>query len=141
MDGQITMRDAYSRYTTKTFGAVGTTLAEVQADLAALAADFDAVSLSATVKTRVSAEELISSVPQAGANNDAGATLHCRLDNGKLYPLKIPAISPSLLNSDGSVKVEETAIAALVAHFADGGEFTVSEGNTIAAVEYGELDR
>jgi hypothetical protein len=141
METKLTLRDAYSRYGSKTFDGVATTVAQAQTDAGALAVDLDAVSLAATVKTRVSVDELIASVPQAGANIDAGATLHCRLDNGKLYGLKIPAVNPSIVNPDGSIDITDVLVTSFVAHFQSGGEFTVSEGNLITAIEYGELDR
>jgi hypothetical protein len=141
MDTKLTLRDAYNRYGSKSFQGTSTTVVGAQADAAALAVDLDAVSLAATVKTRVAVDELIASVPQAGANIDAGGTLHCRLDNGKLYGLKIPAINPSIVNADGSIDISDPLVTAFVAHFQTGGEYTVSEGNLITVVEYGELDR
>lgn len=141
MQTKLTLRDAYNRYGSKSFEGTATTIVGAQADAAALAADLDAISLAATVKTRVADEVLIASTPEEGANIDAGATLHCRLDNGKLYGLKIPAVDPSIVNQDGSVNIASTLLLAFVAHFQAGGEFTVSEGNLITAVEYGELDR
>jgi len=141
MDTKLTLRDAYNRYGSKSFQGNATTVVGAQADALALAADLDAVSLAATVKTRVAVDDLISGVPQAGANIDAGGTLHCRLDNGKLYGLKIPAINPSVVNADGSIDITDALVTAFVAHFQSGGEYTVSEGNVITVIEYGELDR
>jgi hypothetical protein len=141
MEAKLTLRDAYNRYTSKLFETTATTVVAALADCAALSVDLDAVSLAATVKNRVASEALINSVPQAGANVDAGATLHCRLDNGKLYALKIPAVNPAIVNPDGSIIIDDALVLAFVAHFQSGGEFTVSEGNLIVSIEYGELDR
>jgi hypothetical protein len=141
MKTTFVLQDAYSRRTSKQWDGTATTVAAAQTDATALSIDLDAVSLASTVKDVVSEERIVAGVPQAGANVDAGGTLHCRLDNGKLYALKIPAINPALVNPDGSIKIDDALIVAFVAHFQSGGEYTVSEGNLITGIEYGELDR
>lgn len=140
-DVSLTLQDDYSRRSVKKFNGTATTLAQAEIDKDALMADLMAVSLCGTVKSSLSVDEVESEAIESGANVDAGGTLHCRLNNGKLYPLKIPGIDPTLINSDGSINIAAPAITAYVSNFESGGAFTVSEGNLITAVEYGELDR
>lgn len=138
---KIVMQDYYNRHTSKAFN--GTALASTQAliDAQALAVDLDAVTTLGTSKVIVSDEVILTPSPTQYGNLDAGATLHCRLDNGKLYAFKIPGIAPAFVNVDGSVDIAAQGILDLIEHFQSGGEFTVSEGDLIVAVEYGELDR
>lgn len=140
-DISLTLQDAYSRRAVKKYNGTATTLAQAISDKDALMADVMAVSLCGCAKSTLSVDVIESEAVETAANVDSGATLHCRLSNGKLYPFKIPAIDLDLVNSDGSVKIDNAAITALVSNFQTGGAFTVSEGNLVTAIEYGELDR
>jgi len=134
------MRDAYQRQCTKQWDGVATTVAQAHTDADALAVDLEAVSGAGVAKHIVSQETLLSPTVASGSNLDAGGTLHCRLDNGKLYPIKIPAINPAVVLSDGNIDITDALILAFVAHFQSGGEFTVSEGDLVVTIEGGELD-
>lgn len=141
IDLTLTAVDAYARRSARKFEGTATTIAQAEIDEAALLADFAAVSLAGVAMATYSQSAVVSEAVEIGANIDAGATLHCRLNNGKLYALKIPAIDPDLLNADGSVKIDNAAITGYVANFQSGGAYRVSEGNHIVSIEYGELDR
>ena len=138
----LTLKDAYSRTTTRRFETVSSTLSAAQADGAALIAALGDVSIAGIVKAEYAVVD--SSVAEAageGANVDVGATVHCRLDNSKLYPLHIPMINISMLNEDGSVKLGDSDMVTYIAQFLTGGHLRVSEGNYVTAAEYGELDK
>lgn len=141
VDLGLTIVDAYNRRSTKKFEGTATTIDQAQTDKAALLADLAAVSLCGAVMATYSQQEVVSEAVETGANIDAGGTLHCRLNNGKLYSLKIPGIDPALVNSDGTIKIAAPAITNYVANFMQAGAYRVSEGNHIISVEYGELDR
>lgn len=141
VDVSFTLVDAYARNSTKRFEGEATTLAQAQTDATALLADLAAVTLMGTYKRTFSVSESVSEAVETGANVDAGGTLHCRLSNGKQYALKIPAIDPALVNADGSINIAATAITDYVANFQTAGAYTVSEGNVITEILYGELDR
>lgn len=141
IDLTLTAVDAYARRSARKFEGTATTLAQAETDKAALLTDFAAVSLAGVAMATYNQSTVESEAVETGANIDAGATLHCRLNNGKLYALKIPAIDPDLLNADGSVKIDNAAITNYVANFQSGGAYRVSEGNYIVSIEYGELDR
>lgn len=141
VDLTISLVDAYSRSGAKRFEGTATTLSQAALDGAALLSDFQAVSGMGTTMLTYSQSVPELNAADAGANVDAGATIHCRLNNGKIYAFKVPAIDPTLINSDGSVKIADAAVTGLIAHFQAGGEYTVSEGDLIDTILYGELDR
>lgn len=141
IDLTFTIRDAYARRGSKRFEGTATTLATAETHAAGLLADWQDVSDVGFDMQTFNSSEVLSEAPGAGANLDAGATIHCRLDNGKLYAFKVPAIKPSLVNTDGTVKIADAAVVALLGNFAAAGNYRVSEGDAIADVLYGELDR
>jgi hypothetical protein len=137
----LTIVDDYKRTGNKRFEGRATVLATAKTNADDLLADFAAITLAGCNLRTFTEAEVQSEAVETGANLDAGATIHCRLNNGKGYALKVPAIDPSLVLSDGRVDIAAPAIAAFVANFEAGGQYTVSEGNTISEVLYGELDR
>lgn len=141
VDVSFTLVDSYSRNGSKKFEGRATTLSQAQTDATALLADLAAVTLAGAYRRTFNVAEVISEAVESGANLDAGATLHCRLDNGKQYAFKIPAIDPDLVNPDGSLDLSAAAITDFIANFESGGAYRVSEGNYVTAILYGELDR
>ena len=134
--------DAYGRTTRRTYGNTRTLIADVLTDCTAMIGFLTAQSGCAVSKYYVSQVVTVSNpTPDAGANIDAGATLHCRMDNAKMVGIKIPAFAASLVNSDGTVMIANAAITDFVGAFATGQPWRVSEGNYIQAVVNGELDR
>lgn len=133
--------DAYGRVSTKRFGNDRALVADGLTDAAALLAAFMGVSLAGTVKHTVTVETAAANAPTAGANIDAGATIHCLLADGTGYGLKFPAPDPAIINADGSIDISDELVTTYVALFQDGGHFTVSDGEKIASIRYGELDR
>ena len=133
--------DAYGRVTNKRFGNDRSLVADALTDAAALVTAFMGVSLAGTVKHSVTVETAAANAATAGANIDAGGTIHTTLADGTGYALKIPAIDPALVNADGSIDLADEAVIAYVALFKSGGHFTVSDGELIASTRYGELDR
>lgn len=136
----LEMIDDYGRITTRRFSETDALVADALTAVGALITDFLAVSDMGTVKHDIALQTVATNAPTAGANRDVGGTLHCRLDNGKMYPLKIPSIKATMLNPDGSIDIADGAITDYVANFLTGGKFRVSEGNYITEILYGELD-
>lgn len=133
--------DYYGRVTTKRFGNDRSLVADALTDAGALVTAFLAVSLAGTVKHSITVETAAANAASSGANVDAGATIHCLLADGTGYAVKIPAPDPAILGADGSVDLTNEAVIAYVALFKSGGHFTVSDGELIASMRYGELDR
>lgn len=137
----FTLQDAYSRRTTRRLANDRALLADAQTDATAMIAILEALSGCSVVKVGVSAPTTYATSPEAGSNLDAGATIHARLNNGKLYPIHIPAYDPAKVNADGSVDLADEDLGDLETALQSGGHWTISEGNTVTAFESGELDR
>lgn len=139
-DVAVKLVDSYGRTTTRLFHSTETVLATELTTVATFMGTLQAVSDLGNQSESHAVTVVDVDAATAGSNKDVGATLHCVLDNGKGYALKIPGIKDSMINTDGTVKLDDAAIIAYVANFKSGGKFTVSEGNLIASVAYGELD-
>lgn len=140
-DVVFTLRDAYSRTTTRRMTNTRADMADAITDTNDMVGYLEALTGCAIVKTDICKVATLESSPEAGSNLDAGATIHARLNNGKLAPVRIPAFAASLLNADGSVKLDEDAVTDLETALGSGGHWTISEGNTVTNFESGELDR
>jgi hypothetical protein len=139
----FTLIDDYGRTTTKRYGTSVATVALAQTAADALLVDMALVSDLGHVKIDA-IFPLAVTVPVAagsGSNVDVGATLHTILESDKGYALKIPAIKATLLNADGSVDIADAAITDFVANFQTGLTMTVSDGEQIATIRSGELDK
>ncbi|GAH93799.1 unnamed protein product [marine sediment metagenome] len=136
----IQFLDDYGRTTTRRFQNTETLIADALASVGTLITDFLMTSDLGTMKHDVAVRTVCDNAADTGANKDVGGTLHCVLDNAKLYPLRIPGIKDSMLNPDGSIDLVNAAITTYVANFETGGKFRVSEGNYVVDVLYGELD-
>jgi len=136
----LTLVDDYARTTTRRFTNTATLVADALTQVGAFITLLLAVSDAGTVKHEITTRTVASNAADSGANKDVGGTIHCRLDNGKVYPLHIPCIKAAMLNPDGTIDIADAAITAYVDEFMTGGHFTVSEGNLIDEILYGELD-
>lgn len=117
-------------------------MADALTDSSAMLAALEAISLAAVSKYSIaSVVPVASPAPETGANNDAGCTIHCRMDNAKLVGLKVPAVDPGKVEADGSVDIADSDVAAFVALFATAAHWRVSEGNYITGAVSAELDR
>lgn len=136
----LQMVDDYGRTTTRRYSVTDALMADALTSVGGLITNFLAVSDLGTMKHDIALRTVASNAATAGANKDVGGTLHCVLDNAKMYPLKIPGIKDTMLNPDGSIDLADAAIIAYIANFLTGGKFRVSEGNYVTEVLYGELD-
>jgi hypothetical protein len=141
IDVTFSLVDDYARSASKRFEGEATTLVQAAIDAGSLMTDFLAVSGMGTTLVTYRQAEVENNAASTGANLDAGATIHCRLENGKGYAFKIPAIKSSLLNPDGTVNISDAAITDFVANFQLSGPYRVSEGNYVVSILSGELDR
>lgn len=141
IDVSLNVVDDYKREAVKRFEGVATVLATAQTDATNLLADFAALTLAGVRGRTFHVFEVQSEAVETGANVDAGGTIHCRLNNGKKYAFKIPAIDPAVVNEDGTIDITATAVTDFIANFLTGGQYRVSEGNYVVSILYGELDR
>lgn len=134
--------DAFGRTTRRTYGNTRALVADCLTDCTAMIGYLTAQTGCAVSKYYVSQVVIVNNpTPDAGANIDGGATLHCRMDNGKMVGLKVPAYDLTLINPDGTVDITQSEVTDFVGAFATGQPWRVSEGNYIQAVVSGELDR
>ena len=139
----VTLRDAYGRTTTKRYETTAATVSAAQGALDDLLDSLADVSDLGQIKALFECPMVVTTpvTPVALSNIDVGATLHCQLVSAMGYGLKVPGIKAILLNADGSVKIGETAITTFVANFEAAGAFLVSDGEVIAALLSGKLDK
>lgn len=138
----ITWLDAYGRTTTKRYESNVATAALAFTAATALIAAMAAISDAGVVKVNtIFASVADAAAATAGANVDTGATLHCTLDNGKGYALKVPMVKATKVGSGGAIDVADADIAAYTALFLTGGVMRMSEGNYVVDVRSGELDK
>lgn len=137
----VTLLDGYGRTTTRTYGSDRTTIADGLTDMGTFVSAIEAVSDCAVVGHSITKRTVVAGSPAAGANLDAGMTIHCVLADGTGYGLKCPAPDSDMINTDGTVKIADSAIEAWVALFQSGGHFTVSDGEVVSTIRFGELDR
>jgi len=137
----VTWLDDYGRTTTKRYESNRTLLADCLTDAAALIAAMADISDAGVVKFEVLDIVANAVSAQSGANVDVGASLHCTLNNGKGYSLKVPMIKASLVGTGGAIDVSDEDIATFTALFETGGHFRMSEGNYLVTCNSGELDK
>jgi hypothetical protein len=137
----FTLVDDYGRQTSKSFESEATTLTDAQTWGAALLADILAFSQLGSLMTTNSDKEVTNNAPESGSNVDTGATIRCRLDNGKVYAFKMPAPDVALINPDGTIDITNALVTDLIGNFMSAGHYRVSEGNVVVTILGGELDR
>lgn len=137
----FTTQDAYSRFGKKEFEGVDTVLADAKTSAAALLSDFGAVSDLGVVRETYTDEVLVFGAAQAAANLDTGGTIRVRLNDGSVGIIKIPGIKASLVNVDGTIKVDDEDILAYVANFESSGKYRISDGQYVVGIISGKLDR
>jgi hypothetical protein len=138
----ITWLDDYGRVTTKRYESNVATAALAFTAATAMVAAMLPISDAGVVKVNVIFGSVAdAAAATAGANADTGATLHCTLDNGKGYGLKIPMIKATKVGSGGSIDILDADIVTFTTLFLTGGAFRMSEGNFVTDVRSGELDK
>lgn len=139
-DVSVKMRDAYGRQTTKRFQTNETDHATAVTAVSGFCADLAALSEAEILEYSVALKTAYTDSPAAGANLDEGITISVELDSGKRAVVKVPAPVKSPINGDGTLDITDT----LVSDFTDNwlvGNFLLSDGETVAQVLSGKLDK
>ena len=109
---------------------------------AAAAALFQAVTQCAIVRYDVYGRNEVSASPDAGSNIDAGMTVTVQLaGRDKKATLKWPAPTEAIQQSDGTLILTDTDVAALEDFFQSGGTGLLSDGELIDSFLTGKLDK
>jgi hypothetical protein len=138
----ILMRDSFNRITRKKVETETDVLATAQTAVSGLLTDLNAcidlevMGVSYVLKdaTQVFAGEALS-------NSDVGATFRGRVASGEVATLKVPGFKLSLVGADGHIDVTDVTVAALLDNWEGAGEFTLSDGESIAEWLGGTLDK
>jgi len=138
----VSWLDDYGRSTTKRYENDRTLLADALTDATALVAAMAGISDAGVIKVNIIHSTVANAAAAtAGANVDTGATIHCTLDNGKGYGLKVPMIKAAKVGTGGAIDIEDADIVTFTTLFLTAGHFRMSEGNYITDVRSAELDK
>lgn len=137
------MVDAYNRRTRKTFHTVDTIADEAaaQAAAAALATDLANLTELDILAYNVSLRTVYTDTVTAGANKDEGVTFVMRKVDNFNDDIKVPGPINSIFDSNGNVDLTDAAVAAFLANFLTGGDFTFSDGEQATQAIRGTLDK
>lgn len=136
----ITLRDAFTRETTKRFEGDFVDFVTAQTALVLLVSDLDALSDAQVIRYTCGQKADYAGNLVAGANLDEGISLSVVKTDGAKATLKVPAPALSVVNADGTVDIT----AALVTDYVDNwitGTWYVSDGEEVDSLLSGKLDR
>jgi len=137
----FTLKDAYGRNTTRSFLLDDVTFAAAQVNANLFAIAYQDVTELQLTEARLTDVVTYAGAPQAGSNVDVGATFSVQLETpNKTAAVKVPGIIAGAINTDGSIDLAETAVAAYIA-FYESGLVTASDGETVESFIKGTLDK
>jgi len=138
----VELVDAFNRNTAKRFAmnAGVTTFALAQTAATDLLTDLEAVTEARILAYTISERTVYTDSVTSGANRDEGVTLSVRKEDSRKDVLRIPAPVKSFVNPDSTVDITATPIVNYTDNFLAAGEFTLSDGESIAEVLSGVLD-
>lgn len=136
------LMDSYGRVTTKQVETLYSDLATAQTQLGNWATDFAAVTDLELVEITYSLKDNADAFAGAsGSNLDVGATFTVLLESGKNAPHKIPGFPASLVGGQGTIDVTQSEVVAYFANYQNPQGCALSDGEQIASVVKGQLDR
>jgi len=142
INATCTMRDSYGRITTKRVETAYEDLDDAQAQIAAYVSDLDEVTdLQLLYVTYSLKDDDESFAGEAGSNVDVGATFQVLTEAGKRAAHKVPGFPASLVGGLGAIDVTQGAVVAYFANFQDPQGCLLSDGEQVAEVLSGTLDR
>jgi len=137
----VTLRDSHGRTTTKRIETAFDTLANAKSQMTGWAADWVAVSdLGIAYITYTEKDDAEASDPEDDSNLDVGATFSGETENGKTWVHKIPGIKADLV-AQGVVDLAQEEVTNYFANFEDPQGCLLSDGEQIATLVRGTLDR
>lgn len=138
----ILLRDTFNRYTRKAVETETDVLATAQAAVAGLLTDLAAITDLECVGVSYSLKDATQVFAGAVSSNvDVGATFRGRVASGEVAVIKVPGITISYVGPNGVIDVTDVDVAAFLDNFEGAGEFTLSDGETVAEWLDGTLDK
>ena len=135
----VKMVDAYGRPVNKRYDINAADYAAALVEAAAFETVLEAVTEARVLSYDVSSRIIITDTATAGANRDEGITFSVRTADNEKAVVKVPCPVNAQLNTDGTVILADTDIAAFLAHYT-GGDILVDDGETVTEVISGRLD-
>jgi len=138
----LNMRDSFNRLTKKRVETTAATVADALSALSALATDLDAVTDLALESVELHERSTASTFAgETTSNIDVGATFKVKLGDGSYASHKIPGFPLSLVGAGGIIDVAASEVVAYFANFLTGAACRLSDGEYVAEVVWGELDK
>lgn len=132
----ITFQDALNGETTRTYEGTFADDATAGTKATDLMADFNTATKSGLEDAWLSKNVTPTSIVGAGSQVFQIAKISTRLDNGKLWTLKLPAPEDAIMVGN-AVDITASGVTNLMANFA-AGEWSVSDGNHVVDTLKGE---
>jgi len=139
-EANVTMRDAYTRETTKRYQVSAADIGAAETLWLAYLVDLAAFSGLDIIKWKLATEAAYTDAVTAGANLDTGATMSFEKADGDKVAVKVPAPVASVINTDGTIDVTDVIVTDWAANFT-GGAILVSDGEQATTLLSGTLDK
>lgn len=137
----LQLQDSFGRKTTKRVETETDVLATAQTAVDGLLSDLAAITDLECVGAIYSYRDASDTFAgEATSNIDQGATFRLRLADGAQTAYKVPGFPLSKVGAGGIVDTTDADVVAFFDNFLAAGDFTVSDGEAITAIEAGSLD-
>lgn len=138
----LTLIDTMGREITKRIETNQTTLALAQGAITDYLIDLAAVTDLASIGSSYSSLGAGDTFAGAASSNvDTGATFKVLTGTGKKAAHHIPGFAQTLAGGDGSIDVTQNEVVAYFANFLTGGSLRLSDGEYVAQVLSGKMDK
>lgn len=138
----LIMRDSFSRYTRKQLECETDVLATAQTAVNGFLSDLNPCTDLTVEKVSYSLVDATQTIAgEASSNVDVGATFRGRVASGEIAVVKIPGFPLAKVGANGYIDLSDADVAALLDNWEAAGEFTLSDGETIAEWIDGTLDK
>src|SRR3972149_9263568 len=138
----LSLIDSMGRIETKRVETNETTLADAQGAITDYLIDLAAVTELGSIGSSYSEMGAGDTFSVTDTSNvDNGATFKVLTGTGKKASHHIPGFKQSLAGGDGSITVSINEVVAYFANFLSGGELRLSDGEYVAQVLSGKMDK
>jgi len=136
----MTFNDAFNGVATRQFALVAADFAAAKLIADAILAAAQGLTTAAIVRDALSDTSEIVAIADVSSNVDGGLTWQFSTGPGRTGSINFPSPVMSVVNSDRSVDLADPLVAALMTIYTD-GDITVSDGELVAFVIKGQLDK
>lgn len=138
----LTLVDSMGREVTKRIETNQTTLVDAAGAISDYIIDLEAVTDLGSIGSSYSAVGSGNTFSvTSGSNVDTGATFKVLTGTGKKAAHHVPGFKQSLAGGGGAIDVTQNEVVAYFANFLTGGELRLSDGEYVAQVLSGKMDK